>query len=320
MIRIDSASIARAHDAMAEEYDRIEDPWYTHLFSTMHETLLEAVERMGPEQPRRALDVGCGTGLQAHLLADAGFDVVAFDLSDGLLSLARAKQSHPSEWAGDSRFERDMRRFHARAVRLRGKAPRGEVRFLKGDAGDPASYAGGPFDLMVSFGSVLSFVEDPDSVLRSMRAACASGGRVLIECEMKANLDLAWPLADPLLGGRLGYDQSFRTSLGNLAKIAGGDVETVYPFELQDGSEVLLPMRLFSHRGLARRIGAAGFRIVRTRGVHAVTNLVPSTVLHQPVGARLSPVLSVLESLDRALGRSWPLRRFCCSSIFEMEA
>lgn len=305
---------------MADEYDRIEDPWYTHLFRAIHETMLEAVEKAGPGRPRRALDVGCGSGLQAHLLADAGFDVVAFDLSDGLLSLAQAKQSHPAKWAGSSTFERDMRRFHAKSDRLRGSSPRGRVRFFKGDAGDPASYAGGPFDLVVSFGSVLSFVEDPDRVLRSMRAACAHGGRVLIECEMKANLDLAWPLADLLLGGRLRYDQSLRRSLGNLAKIPGGDVETVYPFELQDGSEIMLPMRLFSHRGITQRIQEAGFRIVRMRGVHAVTNLVPSTVLHRPAGARLSPILRVLESLDRSLGRSWPFRRLGCSAIFEMVA
>lgn len=44
-----------------------------------------------PEQPRRAVDVGCGTGEDARWLARAGFETVGVDLSATALRIARER-------------------------------------------------------------------------------------------------------------------------------------------------------------------------------------------------------------------------------------
>jgi SAM-dependent methyltransferase len=58
----------------------------------------------------RVLDVPCGQGRHAHLLAEAGFDVVGLDYSRDLLAIARARGTGPR-----LRYHRgDMRRLPAR--------------------------------------------------------------------------------------------------------------------------------------------------------------------------------------------------------------
>lgn len=63
--------------------------------------LVQWVERQGPDERRgRLLDVGCGLGDNAALLAQAGFDVTAFDLSQTAVDWARRRfASLPITWA-----------------------------------------------------------------------------------------------------------------------------------------------------------------------------------------------------------------------------
>jgi hypothetical protein len=67
---IDSGQIAAAHDRMAEEYDQLDDLWYSWLFARLHEFVADHL----PTSPGRrvAVDAGCGTGFQSFLLARAG--------------------------------------------------------------------------------------------------------------------------------------------------------------------------------------------------------------------------------------------------------
>jgi 2-polyprenyl-3-methyl-5-hydroxy-6-metoxy-1,4-benzoquinol methylase len=313
--------VAKAHDAMAFEYDDVCDPWYTHLFDSIHRMLIETIQKrkyVGASNGK-ALDVGCGTGIQSHLMADAGISVDAFDLSAGLLSVAKAKRNLDVTWRRESDFGFAMLQWHDRARTLSPNGARGNLNFFEADALNSSSYAGGPYDMVVCVGSVLSFVPDPDRVLAEFEKACSQGGVVIIECEMKANFDLVWPLVDRMVGGRLGYEQSWSESLRNLFCVGSDDVETIYPFELQDGSLLHLPIRLFSYRGLQRRLRKAGFRVFKSQAVHCFTNLLPSTTLHKPLGRIGRPFFERLAVLDRSLGGIWPFRRFGCSSMFLLE-
>lgn len=60
-----------------------------------YEAECDLVERLAREHAsrpvRRVLDLGCGTGGHAILLADRGYDVVGVDLSDEMLAHARRK-------------------------------------------------------------------------------------------------------------------------------------------------------------------------------------------------------------------------------------
>lgn len=71
------------------------------------------VELLGLPAGARVLDLACGQGRHAHLLAEAGFDVDGYDLSRHLLGIARARGTGPR-----LRYTRgDMRRLPARWTR-----------------------------------------------------------------------------------------------------------------------------------------------------------------------------------------------------------
>jgi SAM-dependent methyltransferase len=68
------------------------------------------IDLLGLPAGSRVLDVPCGQGRHAHLLAEAGFDVDGLDLSRDLLERARARGTGPT-----LRYTRaDMRRLPAR--------------------------------------------------------------------------------------------------------------------------------------------------------------------------------------------------------------
>lgn len=68
------------------------------------------MEILGLPSGARILDVPCGQGRHAHLLAEAGFDVDGLDYSPDLIALARKRGSGPR-----LRYTRgDMRRLPAR--------------------------------------------------------------------------------------------------------------------------------------------------------------------------------------------------------------
>ena len=53
------------------------------------------IELLGLPSGARVLDVPCGQGRHAHLLAEAGYDVDGFDLSKDLLDIARKRGTGP---------------------------------------------------------------------------------------------------------------------------------------------------------------------------------------------------------------------------------
>jgi hypothetical protein len=63
-------------------------------------------------------------------------------------------------------------------------------------------------------------------------------------------------------------------------------------------------LRLFTDRELLEMLGAVGLRIERAWGIHAVTNLLPSTVLHRSrLPAGLGRVYRALCAADAAVSR-----------------
>lgn len=78
----------------------------------------ELLERH-PAPGRRALDLACGTGTLALMLADQGWDVVGLDASAAMLELARAKAAALDTPGRAAFVQGDMREFRIEKVELR---------------------------------------------------------------------------------------------------------------------------------------------------------------------------------------------------------
>src|SRR5919205_1669822 len=85
-------------------------------FAVLIGQYLDEVLARHPVGGRRALDLACGTGTLALILADAGWDVVGLDSSEPMLALARAK-AEDAGLAGRLTFVHgDMRALHPPAA------------------------------------------------------------------------------------------------------------------------------------------------------------------------------------------------------------
>jgi len=270
-----SSTVARLFDAMADTYDDLE-PWYEHLYDVLHAILRETIGQ-APAGGGSALDAGCGTGFQAALLAELGWRPYGVDVSPGLLAVAR-------------------RRLPGAVLAL------GSVEALP--------YADAHFDAIVCCGSTLSFVDDPARALVELGRVLRPGGRLLLDCEHRPSLDLAWTLGSALAGDALGYGVTPREAWRALNARDG--LRLSYPG--------YGPLWLFSSRQLTRLLGAAGFRTVRGWGVHAVTSLIPSTLLHRPrVPRAVAAAYRALCRLDAAVASTAPARALANSLVILAE-
>jgi len=262
-----SPDVARIFDAMAPRYEALE-PWYEHLYAVLHGILRRELRPAAGAGHALALDAGCGTGFQAALLAELGYAAHGVDIAAALLAVARAKLPH---------------------VLL----ARARVEALP--------YADGTFDALACCGSTLSFVDDPARALGELARVLRPGGRLLLECEHRWNLDVGWATVNALTRDGLGYGLSLREVRGLVG-------DGIWPAYLEYGR-----LRTFTLRELRVLLHAVGLDPVRTWGIHSVTNLIPSSVLHRERLARpLAAVYRALRILDRALA---PGAARCANSV-----
>jgi SAM-dependent methyltransferase len=79
-------SRAESFGAIAELYDRVRPSYPSALLDAL---LVERPARV--EGPTRALDVGCGTGIVAELLAQRGCEVLGVEVDERMAAIARAR-------------------------------------------------------------------------------------------------------------------------------------------------------------------------------------------------------------------------------------
>lgn len=318
--------IAAAHNAMAMEYDQLNDLWYPWLFSRIHEAIGAELSRL-PPQTGKSLDVGCGTGFQTFLASHFGYDAVGLDIAADLVDCARAKQHLFAHDDMPPLFQtnncpRWLRKHHrwlsGTAKATRGDRRIGDVEFRTGSAEEMA-FGASEFDVITCCGSVLSFVDGHADIVAKMSEYLRVGGMLFIEVEQRETFDLAWAVVDNMTGKFLGYDQTFREALTNLFGRRSGSTVIKYPFELRDGSEVTLPIKLFDIRYLENLWATAGLEIVSRVGVHSITNGIPSVLLHECSPSRTKRAFfSALRLLEDPLGSCWPFSRLGCSVIYSL--
>ncbi|MEY9863173.1 S-adenosylmethionine-dependent methyltransferase [Catenulispora sp. GAS73] len=135
------------------------DRWRSRLGTlrqvVRQETVTRQVAAHVPDLPaRRVLDIGCGQGTQALLLARRGHSVTGLDTSEQLLDDFRAALDAEPE---------DVRE---------------RVRLVRGDATELGSLFGpGGFDVVLCHG-VLMYFADPGPLLDAIAGAAAPGGTV----------------------------------------------------------------------------------------------------------------------------------------------
>ncbi|NLJ99771.1 MAG: class I SAM-dependent methyltransferase [Clostridia bacterium] len=134
-------------DSVAERYDQ----WYKRgVGALVHEIEMEIVmDLLQPKAGQSALDVGCGTGHYSIELARQGLDVSGLDISQEMLSFAKAKS-----------LEDDL-----------------SINWIQGDAGK-LPFDEGSFDRVVSV-TALEFMPEPGEVLREAYRVLKPEGRMV---------------------------------------------------------------------------------------------------------------------------------------------
>jgi SAM-dependent methyltransferase len=77
-------------DAYGNDLTYIHDTGHGDLARAAAQTVIAVLRRTGRERGR-VVDLGCGSGIFARALLDAGFDVTGFDLSEAMIATARRR-------------------------------------------------------------------------------------------------------------------------------------------------------------------------------------------------------------------------------------
>lgn len=77
-------------EAYKSDLAYIHDVGHGDLARAAAETLIASLRRRGRESGR-IVDLGCGSGILAELLLDAGYDVTGYDLSEAMIATARRR-------------------------------------------------------------------------------------------------------------------------------------------------------------------------------------------------------------------------------------
>ena len=285
--------VGRIFNAMAGEYDNLKDPWYGYTFAEIERTIRRYFRptSIGQSKPT-ALDIGCGTGLQSLVLAELGYKVKGIDIADDLIAIAAKKLS---------------------------AAGFADAHFLHADA-EHLPFEDGIADVINCCGPTLSFVPDWRAALKEISRCLKPDGKLLLEVEGKWTADIIWELIDAVTGNSLDYDSSPRQAMKQFLPpwTIGHHIE--YSFVLESGTTVRMPLKLFTASELRRELANAGLRIEKRWGLHCLTNLLPSTVLHRADAGRLvRSIFYQLANLEHLVHGVWPFNALACSLLVMAE-
>jgi SAM-dependent methyltransferase len=256
-------------DTMAESYESLE-PWYAHLYDVLHAILRAELAPPAVDHPPRA-------GGHAPRALDAG-------CGTGFQAAVLESLGYRAHGLDVSAGLLGVARRRREGLVL----TRGRLEALP--------YENATFDAVTCCGSTLSFVERPSIALDEIGRVLRPGGLLLLECEHRWSLDVLWSALSSLTGDTLGYG------------LRPGDVWRQLIDRDGEGCRVHYPgygsIRLFGVGEVRALLEAAGLEPARMWGIHMLTNLIPSTVLHRDRLSRpLAAFYRTLCAVDDGLRR-----------------
>ena len=285
----DTDSVSRLFDEMADEYDHLKDLWYSYSFGRIDAIIRENFATPPAPAPRPVVvDVGCGTGIQSLTFADLGYRVLGVDIAEGLLKIAEQKL--------DSRFP-------SRAT------------FIRGDA-QCLPFPSGIADVVNCCGPTISFVPDYGQAFAEMARVLRPGGRLILECEQKWNLDMFWEVVNAVLWNVFEYDESLAEALSHFLPPLGKGHYVKYAFRTESGDKSYMLLKLFTPFELRSALQRVGFAVDQKFGIHIITNVIPSTVLHDASPAMWTRGLfGFLAGAEDLVYNKWPFFNLGCSLV-----
>jgi ubiquinone/menaquinone biosynthesis C-methylase UbiE len=287
--KMQTEKVKKIFNDMVDEYDHLYDLWYRYTFGSIDAILsIEFWPSPSIENKPVALDIGCGTGVQSLRLASMGYKVIGVDVADKLLTRAKTKLSE----AGHS----DAQFFIADAQWL--------------------PFEDNVADCMNCCGPTLSFVHDWRKALMEMSRCLKPGGKLLLEVEGKWNMDLFWEIINALGFDFLDYNEPLSTAIGHLLPPWSIGHIITYPFKLESGEPVSMHLKLFAARELTQELLNVDLVKVKRWGLHVITNLIPSTVLHETdPSSLLRQTFRALSFIEKRINSSWPFNALGCSLL-----
>ena len=181
------------------------------------------------------------------------------------------------------------------------------ARFVRGDV-SALPYGDATFDAVVCAGSTLDFVDEPGRAVAEIARVMRPGARLLLEYERRWCLDIAWTLVSSVTADAFGYGLRPVEARALVARPWRTGVWVDYPGYPR--------LRLFTDRELGAMLESSGLRVEQAWGIHAITNLVPSPVLHRPrLPAPLRPVYRALRAVDSRVGSSRATRAMAAHGV-----
>jgi ubiquinone/menaquinone biosynthesis C-methylase UbiE len=274
---------------MADEYDHLSDLWYQYTFSSIDKVI--STELRPPLKAMTkplALDVGCGTGIQSLRLASLGYRVIGVDIAEKLVTKAQ-----------DKLFKHDYP----------------DTQFYIADA-QYLPFQDGIASCVNCCGPTLSFIPNWRNALLEISRCLRPNGKLLLEVEGKWNIDLFWEIANSLFRNFLGYNETFSVALSHLLPPWKRGHTIAYSFRLESGNSVSMPLKLFTSGELEDELNKAGLTKIKQWGLHVVTNVIPSTILHEPKPHRSTrKAFRILASMEKNFNTFSPINKWGCSLL-----
>ena len=263
------------------DYDYVADCYYSWLYSRLHYFIAKDV--VNKYNLRKILDVGCGTGFQSYLLAAIGAEVTGIDISKRMLNIAHKKNKrdlrdniliNPEKFSFTKKYNRlinyllkDKFRNHTLC----------NPTFIQADIQN-LPFPDNTFSHINSCGSILNLIGDSNLALSEISRVLEPKGTIFLEVESKWSLDRGWTVLDSFLKNRLGYNTSVKDALSPFFHPINNDIVITYPYG-ERGTPIPIRLKLFTFQKLKQMFSILNLRIIESRTIHSLTNLIPSVIL-----------------------------------------